>query len=120
VFTNIGWGEFLMLAVVGMLLFGPERLPEVIRDVGRVVRQLRRMALDARDELKSELGPEVADLDLSSLNPREYLRRQWLDDDPPEPHGAVRAGPGVPAPAPAPSLRKSTPGDRTPYDLDAT
>ncbi len=62
-------GEILLLAVVGLVLFGPERLPSLTRDVVKVVRQLRQMATDARNEISSELGPELADLDLLPSTP---------------------------------------------------
>jgi sec-independent protein translocase protein TatB len=80
-FGSLGWGEFLALAVIALFVFGPDRLPKVAREAGRMVRQLREMANGARNQLRSELGPEFADLDFDSLNPRTFVRKHLFDDD---------------------------------------
>ncbi len=80
-FGSLGGGEILLLILVGLIVFGPERLPTVARDAAKVLRQLRQMATSARDEITSELGPEVADLDLRSLNPRTFVQKHLLGDD---------------------------------------
>jgi sec-independent protein translocase protein TatB len=80
-FGQFGWGEMLLLILVGLFVFGPERLPTIMRDAGRVVRQFRDTARGMRDELQAELGPEMADLDLKSLNPRTLVEQTLLGDD---------------------------------------
>lgn len=106
-FSNLGWGEALILVVLALFIFGPDRLPKVAADAGRMLRQLRRMAQNASADIKSELGPEMADLDLRSLHPRRFVERHLFSDDDDEP--ARR-----PAPVPL------KPGERPPYDADAT
>ena len=59
---NIGWAEFLVLVVAGLFVFGPERLPEAAAWLGRTVRQVREYATGAREQLRSELGPEFDEL----------------------------------------------------------
>jgi sec-independent protein translocase protein TatB len=66
--------------VLAVIIFGPEKLPELARKAARVVNYLRTVANDARGQLRSELGPEYADLHLSDLNPRT-LGRQLLGED---------------------------------------
>ncbi|MFN2625798.1 MAG: sec-independent translocase [Mycobacteriales bacterium] len=83
-FNNIGWGEVAVLVILGLLVFGPERLPKIAADAGRLVRQLRSMASDVTSDLKSELGPEMADLDLRSLHPRRFIERHLLDGETPD------------------------------------
>jgi sec-independent protein translocase protein TatB len=39
------------------------------------------MANGVRDDIRTELGPEVADLDLASLNPRTFVAKHLLGDD---------------------------------------
>jgi len=76
---GLGTGELIVIIIAGLVIFGPERLPKVAADAGRVLRQLRRMADDVRADLKEELGPELADLDLASLSPRGLIQKHLLD-----------------------------------------
>ncbi|MDR1768513.1 MAG: twin-arginine translocase TatA/TatE family subunit [Propionibacteriaceae bacterium] len=71
---NIGFPELVTLAVIGLIVFGPDKLPELARKLGRIVNYLRRVSGDARATLREELGPEVADLDLRALNPKELAK----------------------------------------------
>jgi sec-independent protein translocase protein TatB len=76
---DIGIGEIIGLAIVALLIFGPERLPKVAADAGRMLRQLRTMIAGARNDLQEGLGPEFKDLELSDLNPRTFVRKHLLD-----------------------------------------
>ncbi|MBV9293407.1 MAG: twin-arginine translocase subunit TatB [Frankiales bacterium] len=105
-FSQVGWWELIVIAVVGLVVLGPDRLPKAAAEAARVLRQLRAMARNASADIKAELGPEMADLDLASLHPRRFMQ-SVLDDD--DDHPVV---PGVPAALP--------PGERPPYDADAT
>lgn len=80
-FSNLGLPEILLLMVVGLVIFGPERLPKAAADAGRFLKQLRQMARGATEQLKSELGPELADLDIASLHPRRLLNEHVLGED---------------------------------------
>jgi sec-independent protein translocase protein TatB len=117
VFGNLGWLEIGMLLVVALLVFGPDKLPAVARDAGRMLRELRKMAQGARTQLKSELGPEFADFDFDSLNPRTFVRKHLLEDiedvDDQVPHRPA----GEPSPTPG---QPSRDGERAPYDPDTT
>jgi sec-independent protein translocase protein TatB len=122
---NIGPMELAVLALVGMIVLGPERLPGLVRDATRMLRQLRDMATGARNQLKNELGPEFSDLDLQalrdlrSLNPRTAITRALLDDDEPvaSARAAATAEPEPPRPAAQQPLGR---GEKAPYDEDAT
>jgi sec-independent protein translocase protein TatB len=78
---NIGPLELLVLAIVGLIVLGPDRLPGLARDAARMIKTLREMANGARTQLRDELGPEFADMNLSSLNPRTAIRQAILGDD---------------------------------------
>jgi sec-independent protein translocase protein TatB len=107
-FSNLGWEEILVLAVIGLIVFGPERLPKAAQDAARLLRQLRSMARGAANDLRAELGPEMADLDLRSLNPRRFVEDALFGDDE-APKSAAKPTPvalGV--------------NERAPYDSDAT
>ena len=70
----------LLLLVLAVILFGPERLPELARNAARVVRYLRTVAGTAQEQLSKELGPGFEDLDLRDLNPRTFVQKHLLDD----------------------------------------
>jgi sec-independent protein translocase protein TatB len=77
---DIGPGEFLVLLVLAVILFGPERLPELARKAARMIRYVRTMADNAQRQLKDELGPDFSDLDVRDLNPKTFVRKHLLDD----------------------------------------
>ncbi|MGH8969621.1 MAG: sec-independent translocase [Actinomycetes bacterium] len=78
---GIGTGELIALAVLALLVLGPDKLPRFAADAGRFVRQVRRMADTARDDVRRELGPEFADIDISDLDPKSFVRKHVLDPD---------------------------------------
>ncbi|TCJ22419.1 sec-independent translocase [Nocardioides jejuensis] len=107
---DIGLGELVVIALVVVVVMGPDRLPEFAAQAGRFVRRLKKYADAARDDLRRELGPEYADLELRDLDPRRIVRQHLTDalrDDPAD--EPVRDG-----------LRPLEPGERPPYDTDAT
>ena len=105
---GIGFAEFLMIGVVALVVFGPDRLPDFARQAGRMVRQVRTLSRQARDDLRAELGPDYADFELTDLDPRRAIRKHileaWDDEDEPE----------------RPRERPLRPGEVPPYDSDAT
>ncbi|MEP9364248.1 sec-independent translocase [Nocardioides sp. CN2-186] len=108
---GVGLPEFTVLAVIAVLVFGPDKLPEMARQLGQLVRKARVLANTARDELRAELGPEYADLELRDLDPRTIVRKhiaEALEDDD-EPVRPPRRG-----------LRPLGDGEIPPYDADAT
>jgi sec-independent protein translocase protein TatB len=102
---DIGLGEIMLLAVVGLLVFGPEKLPKAAADAGRLVRQLREMATGARRDLAESAGLDLSDAqsalkDLADLHPRRLMSGLMSDVDPAP---AARKAPGAAAPAPPPA-----------------
>ena len=110
VFADLSWAKLAVLLLVGLFVFGPERLPGIAADAGRLLRKLRAMADGMTEDLKAELGPELGDLDLASLHPRRFIQEHLF-------------GPDEPAPTPVgtPSVQAVLPaGARAPYDPEAT
>jgi sec-independent protein translocase protein TatB len=89
VFANVGWGEMLVLLVVGLVVLGPERLPGAIRWTADAVRQAREYLTGMSTQLREDIGPEFDDLrePLSQLQkyrgmtPRAALTKHLLDGD---------------------------------------
>lgn len=112
--------KLLVLGVIAMLVFGPDKLPQVARDAGRMLRQLRGLAQQARSDLKAELGDTIGDLDIADLNPRTFVRKHLLEDDEPA-QATVQTIPPVQTmpPVPAQTAPFRLPGP-APFDSDAT
>jgi sec-independent protein translocase protein TatB len=107
---DIGLPELMVIFVVAVIVFGPDRLPDFARQAGRFIRQVRQFTQSARDDIRSELGPEFADFELTDLDPRravrKYVQEAWDEsDDTP----ALRRG-----------QRPLETGELPPYDSDAT
>jgi sec-independent protein translocase protein TatB len=86
-FFDFGAGEIIGLAVLAMILIGPERLPNFAVDAAKFVKKVREMATSATNELKENLGPGFEDLDATDLNPKNFIKKQIgnvLDDDSPK------------------------------------
>lgn len=84
---GIGLPELALIAFVAVCVFGPDKLPDLARQLGGFARQAKRLADGARDELRDQLGPDYADLELRDLDPREIVRRhvaEAMDDEPHE------------------------------------
>ena len=77
---GISGSEFLVIILVAVVVVGPQRLPEYTRKLTQMVRQLRVFLDNARSQIAEEVGPEMADLDLSSLDPRQYDPRKIVRD----------------------------------------
>ena len=127
-FSNVGWGEMLVLVIAGLVILGPERLPGAIRWTSNALRQARDYISGATSQLREDLGPEFDDLrqPLSELNklrgmtPRAALTKHLLDGDDSIFTGKfdkpVSANPPQPVvPKPEAELPATTP-----YDSDAT
>lgn len=82
---DIGLGEILILAVLGLLVFGPERLPRAAADAARTLRNVRAMASNARKDLADSAGVDLTGAqdalrDLQELHPKRMVSG-FLDDD---------------------------------------
>lgn len=76
-FGNLGLPELAVIALFGLVIFGPDRLPKAAAEAARMIRRLRAMSDSAMGDLKSGLGPEFADVDLRSLHPRRMVQDAW-------------------------------------------
>ncbi|NYF97506.1 preprotein translocase subunit TatA [Janibacter cremeus] len=124
-----GW-EFILLIVLAFIILGPQRMPEYAAKLARFVVQLRRMANDAKVQLKDQMGPEYEDLDWRQYDPRQYDPRRIvkqalmepledafsLEDEPRSSGGAAATQDTADAPD-APSATSTT---GVPWDPEAT
>ena len=133
---GINLGELTIIALIALLVIGPERLPQYASQLGRFVREMRRMALGMREQVREELGPESDDIDWRKLDPRQYDPRRIVrdaltdvwdedDDDARPARGGSAGGSAGGASGRGVSLgkeasRRDTGEQATPYDEDAT
>lgn len=72
--------KLLALAVIALIVFGPHELPKIASQAGKALRDLRRIAEGAKNDLREGLGPEYSDFDFDDLNPRRFVQKHLLDD----------------------------------------
>jgi TatA/E family protein of Tat protein translocase len=72
--------KLLVLTVIALVVFGPNELPTIASQVGRVLRDLRRVAEGAKNDLREGLGPEFADFEIEDLNPKRFVQKHLFDD----------------------------------------
>jgi sec-independent protein translocase protein TatB len=77
---DLSFTKLLVLAVLALVIFGPDQLPKIAAQAGKALRDLRRLADLAKADLREGLGPEFADFDINDLNPRNFVRKHLLDD----------------------------------------
>ena len=121
--------KLLVLAVIALLVFGPNELPKIAAQAGRALRDLRRIAEGAKADLKEGLGPEFQDFDFEDLNPRRFVQKHLLDEPAKTqaPAGASGADPGGTGVAAASAVNGANgargvlrDGEDPPFDLEAT
>ncbi len=86
---GIGLLELVVIAVLGVLVVGPDKMPDLARQAARLLTSAKQATNSVRDELRENLGPEYADLEITDLHPRslvrkhvfEVLKDEDIDDD---------------------------------------
>ncbi len=114
---DIGLGEIIVIVVLALLVFGPDRLPKVAADAARLLRQVRQMAASARQDLVDAAGleddEEMAQTvkDLRDLDPRRAMQG-LLTDEPVKGGSASGAATPKRAGAPGPETAKPASASR--------
>ncbi|MEV6571642.1 sec-independent translocase [Streptomyces sp. NPDC051577] len=146
-FNDIGALELVTIVVLAILVFGPDKLPKMIQDVTGVIRKIRSFSDSAKQDIRSELGPEFKDFEFEDLNPKAFIRKQLTENEDlkdirssfdlrkelndvtdavngKEPAATASEPAATPAASTGPDLLKKpaapSPEQRTPFDADAT
>ena len=72
--------ELVLIIVLAVVIFGPEKLPQFSRKAARIFVYLRDVANNAKQTISTELGPDYADLELKDLNPKTFIAKQLRDE----------------------------------------
>jgi sec-independent protein translocase protein TatB len=107
--------KLLVLAVIALVVFGPDELPKIASQVGRILRDLRTIAEGAKNDLREGLGPDFAGFEIEDLNPRRFVRKHLSGD-----LNADRGAQQQPSRQAAPNGTPLTPGERLPFDPNVT
>lgn len=99
---DIGFSEILVIFILALIVLGPEKLPKVVREVGRWVGRARAMARQFQEQLEDEV-----DTDRNRTNRR------------PEPVRPVGGTPPASPPSPAPEPLEPVPGMDVPWQTPA-
>lgn len=116
---DLSISKLLVLAVIALVVFGPKELPKVAAQAGRALRDLRRIAEGAKNDLREGLGPEFADFEIEDLNPKRFVQKHLFDDFNGDSRTPTTSAASSPQPARTPASLLA-PGERAPYDPDAT
>lgn len=134
---GINGPEFILLLIIGVLVIGPSRLPEYTQKLANLVKEVRRMASGAREQIKEEVGIDIDEVDWKKYDPRQYDPRRIIkdalldDDSKPLSAGApvaaaVAAAEGSPGTAtggpkaPLRTVERLPDGESAPFDSEAT
>ena len=129
---GINGPEFLLLLIIGLLVIGPSRLPEYTQKLANIVKEVRRMASGAREQIKEEVGIDIDEVDWKKYDPRQYdprriIKEALLDDDtkPVSAGAPAAAATAVAASAaaerrPARVMERLADGEPAPFDSEAT
>jgi sec-independent protein translocase protein TatB len=131
---GINGPEFFLLLIIGIMVIGPKRLPEYTQKLANLVKEVRRMASGAREQIKEEVGIDIDEVDWKKYDPRQYdprriIKEALLDDD------SKPVSPGAPAVAaaaavaasgtagsgrPERTVQRLPQGETAPFDTEAT
>lgn len=106
-FFGIGMFELVMIAIIALVVLGPERLPSAMREMAKYMRQLRQVSNDFQAQFSDELKV------LDEINPRKLINDAF---DPnsrpatPPATGAAKPAAAPPRPAPVPPVAATPAG----------
>ena len=107
--------KLLVLAVIALVVFGPDELPKIAAQAGRALRDLRQIAESANNDLREGLGPEFTGFDIEDLNPKRLVHEHLFGD-----LNADQAARQQPVRQAAANRTPRTPGGHPPSGPDVT
>jgi Tat protein translocase TatB subunit len=92
---SIGAGEIILIAIFALILFGPKRLPEIGRQIGRAIAEVRRVSRDFEREVRDAVEPFESEVRKAEQAAKKtykldeefssYVNTPWPADKPPKP-----------------------------------
>jgi sec-independent protein translocase protein TatB len=78
VFGGFGGTEFLVIILIAIFLWGPDKLPKALANLRRFISKARNMASNAAADLSREIGTDIRPED---LNPKTFVRKHILTEE---------------------------------------
>ena len=75
-FFDVGAGEFIGLAILALILVGPDRLPTLAIEAAKIIRKIKSFAQNTTSDIKNNLGPGFENLQPTDLHPKNFIKRQ--------------------------------------------
>ena len=91
---GLSFGEIVIIAVIALLLLGPDKLPEAAKTLGKGLREIRKATDDLKDQVEKELS-------LKELSLKEFSLKEFSLEDKPAKPALVAPVPARPIPGPA-------------------
>ena len=125
---DLSFVKIAVLAIIALVVFGPDQLPKMAAQAGRALRDVRRLAENARADLQQHMPDELQGFDVNDLNPKHFVRKHLLDEvngfgvNGFGVNGSTSAAAGGTAGATATVIAEPglLPGEQPPYDDEAT
>ena len=111
--------KILVLAVIALVVFGPNELPKMAAKAGKALRQLRNIAEGAKNDLREGLGPEFAEFEIEDLNPRHFVQKHLLSELDLD-GGSTATAAAASSAATGTGASQLLPGEEPPFDMEAT
>ncbi|MEX0875331.1 MAG: twin-arginine translocase TatA/TatE family subunit [Actinomycetota bacterium] len=109
---NISPGEIILIAIFALILFGPKKLPEIGRQVGRAIAEVRRVSRDFEREVRDAVEPFETEVRKTERLARDrykldenfssYVNTPWPADKPPAAKTEAKDEPAELPPPPQP------------------
>ena len=75
---GLGMSEILVLAILGLILIGPEQLPELAKTLGRFINDLKRTTAGLTEDIKKQAK---VDIDLDFMNPNKTPSKPFTEEE---------------------------------------
>lgn len=100
--------KLLVIAVIAMFIFGPDRLPGLAQSAANLVKRARHWVDDTKQRVSDEMGTDFTDEDWRKLDPRQYDPRRIVRDAWNEAGSAASASSGAAAAGAATAMAAGT------------
>jgi sec-independent protein translocase protein TatA len=92
-FLDISFGEIFIIVAVIFIIFGPQKIPEIARKVGKGIREVKKASSDIQREIKQEVNQYKTDLDLERIvNDNDNTKKKDADEVAEEPRPELKKG----------------------------